>query len=197
MKEIKERKKLDYNRGESFFKFVSRSGNEHGYKGIKLFFYIFKRLINYCFHLFAQLMPYNEMRVFFHKIRGVRISSDVQIGVNVWIDEAFPDYVSIEESASLSIGCKIIAHSIPHPFHEGRLPSYVAPVKISEGALIAMYSIVLPGVTIGKGSVVSAGSVVTKDVLPFTIVRGNPAELVGKVRMKPHELEEIKSVEAK
>jgi acetyltransferase-like isoleucine patch superfamily enzyme len=70
-------------------------------------------------------------------------------------------------------------------------------VKISEGALIAMYSIVLPGVTIGKGSVVSAGSVVTKDVLPFTIVRGNPAELVGKVRMKPHELEEIKSVEAK
>ena len=44
-----------------------------------------------------------------------------------------------------TIGCKVIAHSVPHPFHEGRLPSYVAPVKIREGALIGMYSIVLPG----------------------------------------------------
>jgi|TARA_Y100000310_G_scaffold84601_1_gene81515 acetyltransferase-like isoleucine patch superfamily enzyme len=194
MKELNERKKLDYNRGTSFFKFVSRSGGAHGYQGIMLLFYIFKRLFNYCFHIFAQFMPYNGLRVFFHKIRGVRISSDVQIGVNVWIDEAYPDYVCIEESASLGIGCKIIAHSAPHPFHEGRLPSYVAPVIINEGALIGMYSIVLPGVTIGKGSIISAGSVVTSDVFPFTIVRGNPAELVGKVRMKPHELEEIKSV---
>tara|TARA_Y100000310_G_scaffold303729_1_gene342306 strand:+ start:93 stop:662 length:570 start_codon:yes stop_codon:yes gene_type:complete len=185
MTRIKKREALDYNSGKNFFKFVSRSGKEHGYKGLGVLLYIFKRLFYYFFHLIAQFMPYNGMRVFFHKIRGVNISSDVQIGVNVWIDEAFPDYVSIKENASLSIGCKIIAHSVPHPFHQGRLPSYVAPVIINEGALIGMYSIVLPGVTIGKGSIISAGSVVTSDVLPFTIVRGNPAKLISKVRMNP------------
>jgi|TARA_B100002003_G_C14016015_1_gene490118 serine acetyltransferase len=185
MTKTKKRKKLGYNSGKNIVKFVSRSSKEHGYKGLGVLFYIFKRLFNYFFHLIAQFMPYNGMRVFFHKIRGVNISSDVQIGANVWIDEAFPDYVSIKGNASLSIGCKIIAHSVPHPFHEGRLPSYVAPVIINEGALIGMYSIVLPGVTIGKGSIISAGSVVTSDVYPFTIVRGNPAELISKVRMRP------------
>ncbi|MDF2428812.1 MAG: DapH/DapD/GlmU-related protein, partial [Nitrosopumilus sp.] len=39
-------------------------------------------------------------------------------------------------------------------------------------------SMILPGVTIGEGAVVAAGSVVTKDVLPFTIVGGCPAKLI-------------------
>ena len=38
----------------------------------------------------------------------------------------------------------------------------------------------LPGVTIGEGAVVAAGSVVTKDVEPFTVVGGNPAKVIKK-----------------
>jgi len=41
---------------------------------------------------------------------------------------------------------------------------------------------VLPGVTVGNGSVVGAGSVVTKDVPPYTVVAGNPAKVVRRLR---------------
>jgi len=193
MKQKKIKRRLGYNKGEAFFKFVFRTGKEHGYKGVRILIYFFRRPLNYFFHLFAQNLPVSRVRIFFHKIRGVKISRKVQIGMQVWIDESFPNYVSIEESASIAIGCRVIAHSIPHVFHEDRFESYVSPVLIKEGAWIGMNSIILPGVTIGKGSVVSVGSVVTKDVPPFTVVRGNPAEIVGKVRMKPEEKEKTKN----
>jgi len=196
MKEKRAKKRVSHNKGESFFKFMVRSGNEHGYKGIKVCCYFFKRPLNYFVHLLAQFMPYTRVRVFLHKSRGVRIGPQVQIGAHVWIDESFPNYVEIEKNASLALGCRVVAHSIPHAFHEGRFEAYVSPVLIKEGAWIGMCSIVLPGVTIGKGSVVSAGSVVTQDVPSFTIVRGNPAEIVGKVRMRLEEREEIKNSEA-
>jgi acetyltransferase-like isoleucine patch superfamily enzyme len=54
----------------------------------------------------------------------------------------------------------------------------MAPVKISNKAWIGMRAIVLKGVTIGEGAVVGAGSVVTSDVPPWTIVGGNPARVI-------------------
>jgi acetyltransferase-like isoleucine patch superfamily enzyme len=52
------------------------------------------------------------------------------------------------------------------------------PVAICDDAWIAAGATVLRGVTIGNGSVVAAGAVVTDDVPPFTIVAGNPARVV-------------------
>lgn len=55
------------------------------------------------------------------------------------------------------------------------------PIVIEDQAWIGFNSSILKGVTIGKGAVVAAGSVVTKDVSPFTIVGGNPAKFIGYV----------------
>jgi acetyltransferase-like isoleucine patch superfamily enzyme len=55
------------------------------------------------------------------------------------------------------------------------------PIKIKDNAWIGMNCHILKGVTIGKGAVVGAGSVVTKDVLPWTVVGGNPARLLKKL----------------
>jgi acetyltransferase-like isoleucine patch superfamily enzyme len=57
-----------------------------------------------------------------------------------------------------------------------------APVRIGDRAWICSRSIILPGVTIGEGAVVAAGSVVSKDVAPWTLVGGNPAR---KLRDRP------------
>lgn len=51
-------------------------------------------------------------------------------------------------------------------------------VKIEDDVWLGARAIILPGVTIGTGSVIAAGSVVTKDVDPFTIVGGNPAKFI-------------------
>jgi acetyltransferase-like isoleucine patch superfamily enzyme len=55
------------------------------------------------------------------------------------------------------------------------------PVKIERASWIGARVIILKGVTIGEGAVVGAGSVVTKDVRPWTIVAGNPAKLIREI----------------
>ena len=55
------------------------------------------------------------------------------------------------------------------------------PVTICDDAWIGAGAMILRGVTVGEGGVVAAGAVVTKDVLPYSIVAGNPAEFVRKL----------------
>jgi len=55
------------------------------------------------------------------------------------------------------------------------------PVTIRTGAWICSGAIICPGVTIGKHSVVAAGAVVTKDVKPYTVVGGNPAQFIKDI----------------
>ena len=55
----------------------------------------------------------------------------------------------------------------------------VAPVHIGKGVFIGTQSTILPGVTLGEDAIVGAGSVVTSDVAPRTIVAGNPAKEVS------------------
>jgi len=57
----------------------------------------------------------------------------------------------------------------------------IASVKISDKVWVGFNSIILKGVTIGEGAIVGAGSVVTKDVPPWTIVAGNPARIIREI----------------
>ena len=57
----------------------------------------------------------------------------------------------------------------------------IAPVKICSKAWIGFNAIILKGITIGEGAVVGAGSVVSKDVSPWTIVAGNPARVIREI----------------
>jgi acetyltransferase-like isoleucine patch superfamily enzyme len=56
-----------------------------------------------------------------------------------------------------------------------------APVVIEDDVFIGMQSIILKGVTLGKGSVIGAGSVVTRDVPPGVIAAGNPAHTIREL----------------
>lgn len=67
-----------------------------------------------------------------------------------------------------------------YPFMDKVLESYhtKGDTIIEDGVWIGMRSIIMPGITLGEGSVIAAGSVVTKDVPPYTIVGGNPAHII-------------------
>jgi acetyltransferase-like isoleucine patch superfamily enzyme len=69
-------------------------------------------------------------------------------------------------------------HQIITCGHPGQVDLAEAPVRIGNDAWIGCLVVILKGVTIGEGAIVGAGSVVTKDVPPFTVVAGNPAKVV-------------------
>jgi maltose O-acetyltransferase len=85
--------------------------------------------------------------------------------------------IFVGKNVSLSPG--VVVYTATHPIGYGsqRMLPYTTPkpVVIEDGVWVGMNSLILPGVTLGHGSVVSAGSVVADRVPPDTIVSGNPA----------------------
>lgn len=73
-----------------------------------------------------------------------------------------------------------ISHDISSPHFELRY----APIYIGNEVWIAAQATILPGVSIGEGAVVGACAVVTKNVLPWSVVAGNPAKVVKKREIK-------------
>lgn len=67
------------------------------------------------------------------------------------------------------------------------------PIVIGDDVWIGYHSIILSGVTIGQGAVIAAGSVVTKDVPPYSIVGGNPAKLI-KYRFSPEIISKMQTL---
>jgi acetyltransferase-like isoleucine patch superfamily enzyme len=58
-------------------------------------------------------------------------------------------------------------------------------IRVEDDCWIASHAVVLAGVTVGRGSIVAAGSVVTKNVPPYSIVAGVPARVVGRRKGAP------------
>lgn len=69
-----------------------------------------------------------------------------------------------------------------YPFDHNYLDSYLGKgdSHIQSGVWLGMRSMVMPGITIGEGAVIAANAVITKDVLPYAIMAGNPAKLIRK-----------------
>jgi len=145
--------------------------------------FIIKKIFNVIFSLLAYNCPMNFWRVKFHKWRGVNIERNVFIGLRVTLDHAFPEYIYLKANSILSGNNYILTHSNPYKHFNKTLLSYVSPVIIGEGAWIGVGAMILPGVEIGEYAVISAGSVVAKDVEAQRIVAGNPAKEIGKVRL--------------
>lgn len=115
-----------------------------------------------------------------------RFDGKCVIGDHVWIGpQAFLDArdLAIEEYVGWGPGAKVLGSE-----HTGEPPDVpiiqtdleIRPVRIGAWSDIGTNAVILPGVTVGKGSVVGAGAVVTANVEPFTVVAGVPAKLLHR-----------------
>ena len=136
-------------------------------------------------------------------IQGTLVSetdeSIISIGDNVFIGSGSTlDCVMsivIEDDVLISYGCLLADsdnHSVSYSARKKDLLDWKSgkhdwattvskPILISKGVWIGANAIILKGVTIGEGAVVGAGSVVTKNVPPYTIVAGNPARIIREI----------------
>ncbi len=106
------------------------------------------------------------------------------IGNHVWIGpQSYFDArdLVIEDYVGWGPGAKVLGSShtgIPAELPIIQTDLEIKSVRIETGADIGMNAVILPGITIGKGSIVGAGAVVAKDVPPFAIVAGVPAKFL-------------------
>jgi len=122
----------------------------------------------------------------------------VSIGNNTFIGGSTlvcAEQIEIGNDVMISWGCTIIDHNAHAVNWKMRIDDVrdtmrgtkdwtnvkIKPVRICDKAWIGFNSLILKGVTIGEGAIVGAGSVVTRDVAPFTIVAGNPARVVSEM----------------
>lgn len=167
---------------------------------------IVNRLLNYVldFELmlvtWAGLVPFHLFRLFFYKLSGMKIGkgSRIHIGARFF----YPDNIEIGQGSIIGdnifldgrdklkignhvdIASGVMVYNSEHDINSEDFGAVNAPVEIGDYVFIGPRAIILPGVKIGKGAIVAAGAVVTKDVPEFKVVGGVPAQVIGERKIK-------------
>lgn len=117
--------------------------------------------------------------------KNANISPHIEIGRNsgIGINAKITSNTIIGDNVMM--GPNVSVYTSNHNFDKLDIPMVeqgeeISPVIIKDDVWIGANAIILPGVTIGKGSIIGAGSIVTKDVEEYTIVAGNPAKVIKR-----------------
>lgn len=138
----------------------------------------------------------DEVRALFSELIGKKVDEsfllippfytaggdEIRVGRNVFVNQncTFYDLGGLDIADDVMIGPNVSLITTGHSLDpsERRAVTIGKPIVIERNVWIAAGATVIGGVTIGKNSVVAAGSVVTKDVPPNTLVGGNPARMI-------------------
>lgn len=162
---------------------------------------IFNRFTNYFLDLKVALLwwmgnfPSHSFRRFIFRLAGVRLGkgSTIHVGarfyqpknITIGDDTLIGDHATLDGRAKLTIGShvdiasEVMIFNSQHDINHPRFEAIEAPVKIEDYVFIGPRAIILPGVTLAKGSIVAAAAVVTKDVPPGAVVAGIPAKQIS------------------
>lgn len=135
-------------------------------------------------HRLAYSTPLSNFAIMMQRMRGVKIGKNCHISPYVLIDLLYPQLVTIEDNVTVGSNTLIFAHANPTTnlfLKKNGYPRKIEPVIIRSGAILFPGCIITAGVTIGKNSLISAGSVVFEDVPDSCVVLGNPARVVKKI----------------
>ena len=117
---------------------------------------------------------------------GCHVGNRCFIGDHVRIDTGHADMITLEDGVSIAGGSRLLCHQRDFSdYYVGSdynaLGYTIKPIVLKKGCLIGMESFVLPGVTVGEGAIVGAGSLVTKDIPAWTVATGRPAKVVKEI----------------
>ncbi len=130
---------------------------------------------------------FSPIRAFLWRMIGVKTGKNLYIGFGVYLDVDGAQRLHIGDNCSIMAKSLILMHrrditDYKRGVLQHDLPYLKADTYIGDNVSIGMRSIIMPGVTIGDGAVIAAGSVVTKDVEPYAVVGGNPAKVIKYIQ---------------
>ena len=145
--------------------------------------------------------PLHAWRALVLRAWGARVGARCHVypGAIVWApwqltlgDEAcIADGAEIYNVAPITLGVRSVVSqgaylcAASHDHRQADFPMVCTPIRLGDRAWVAARAIVLPGITIGAGAVVGAGSVVTHDVPDGCTAAGNPARIVRQAEAAP------------
>lgn len=135
--------------------------------------------------LLSPILPRKLRPSILRKI-GCKVGKNVFIGDNVKVDSGHADLIILEDHVHVAGGCRLLCHQRDLSNYcvgddYAKLGYKLAPIHLKKGCLIGMESFVFPGVTVGEGAIVGAGSLVTHDIPAWTIATGRPAKVVKQI----------------
>ena len=116
----------------------------------------------------------------FFSLKKIKIGKDSIVGYGAFLDGRS----SIAIGDHVDIASEVMIYNQEHDINSADFGATSGSVIIEDYVFIGPRAIILPGVTIGKGAIVAAGAVVTKDVDSFNIVGGVPAVVIGERKNK-------------
>jgi acetyltransferase-like isoleucine patch superfamily enzyme len=138
---------------------------------------LIEKLIKKVIHLFGKLL--RTLNICRLRFAGAKIGRNTMISLRSKIDTR-RGKVIIGNNSLITYGCVIVSHDASAKIRkDGKSGKGV--VKIGNRVYLGVNSIVLPNVIIGDGSVIGAGSIVTKDIPPGVIAVGNPARVIKRI----------------
>jgi acetyltransferase-like isoleucine patch superfamily enzyme len=121
----------------------------------------------------------NIKRLYYNKIWGMDLDPTCTFSLSVRFDKTHPAGIHVGAETYIAFDAAILAHDTTRRIY--------LHTRIGRHCFIGARSIILPGITIGDESVVAAGSVVTKDVPPNSVVAGNPAKVIrSNIEVEPY-----------
>lgn len=118
----------------------------------------------------------------FYNPRGVSIGEGTLVGDHAVLDGRAP----LRIGSHVDIASQVMVYNSEHDIHSEGFDPLEAAVEIGDYVFIGPRAIILPGVKLGRGAVVAAGAVVTKDVPENAVVGGVPAKPIGERQRKDH-----------
>lgn len=149
----------------------------------------FRRIISHILHPIAKSGFLNSwMRAYLHSFRGVNFKdiNSTFIGENVSIDGIHPENISIGKRCIITSGTKILSHFIDtenlsdNPKHYFRF--FNGKVIIEDDVFIGLNVVIASPIKIGKGSIIGANTVLTKDIAPGSVVVGGSARVIKNLK---------------
>lgn len=138
---------------------------------------------------FSHIMPNCEIGLKCNIGQNVVVSPDVKLGNNVKVQNNVSIYSGVICEDDVFLGPSMVFTNVTNPRSGVNRRGQYAKTTVKRGASIGANSTIVCGHDIGEFAFIGAGSVVTKDVLPFALVVGNPARQIGWMSEYGHRLE--------